>query len=57
MGGASGADIKSICTEAGMFAIRESRIKVSSQDFFQSIEKVVNKSITFFSSIQSLFSY
>jgi 26S proteasome regulatory subunit T6 len=57
LGGASGADIKSICTEAGMFAIRESRIKVSSQDFFQSIEKVVNKSITFFSSIQSLFSY
>jgi 26S proteasome regulatory subunit T6 len=57
LSGASGAEIKSVCTEAGMFAIRESRLKISSQDFYQSIEKVMNKSFSFLSSIRSLFFY
>lgn len=39
--GTSGADIKSICTEAGMFAIRENRDSVLKSDFEQAIEKVL----------------
>jgi proteasome regulatory subunit len=39
--GASGADIKAICTEAGMFAIREDRTKVKMLDFTKGIDKVV----------------
>ncbi len=38
--GTSGADIKSICTEAGMFAIREKRDKVLKTDFESAVEKV-----------------
>ncbi|AAB89280.1 MULTISPECIES: proteasome-activating nucleotidase [Archaeoglobus] len=41
--GASGADIKAICTEAGMFAIREERAKVTMLDFTKAIEKVLKK--------------
>jgi proteasome regulatory subunit len=41
--GASGADIKAICTEAGMFAIRENRDTVTKNDFDQAIEKVLKK--------------
>jgi proteasome regulatory subunit len=37
----SGADIKSICTEAGMFAIRENRDQVTKLDFERAIEKVL----------------
>jgi proteasome regulatory subunit len=36
----TGADIKSICTEAGMFAIREKRICVTEEDFRKAITKV-----------------
>jgi proteasome regulatory subunit len=36
----SGADIKAICTEAGMFAIRDDREEVRQADFEQAIEKV-----------------
>ena len=31
--GASGADIKAICTEAGMYAIRDDRVEVTTEDF------------------------
>jgi len=41
--GASGADIKAICTEAGMFAIREERARVTMLDFTKAIEKVLKK--------------
>lgn len=41
--GASGADIKAICTEAGMFAIREERAKVTMMDFNKAIDKVLKK--------------
>ena len=40
---ASGADLKSICTEAGMFAIREENYSVSSQNFEDALDKVLNK--------------
>lgn len=38
--GCTGADIKAICTEAGMFAIREDRDKVITEDFLKAIDKV-----------------
>ncbi|MGC1122093.1 MAG: proteasome-activating nucleotidase [Candidatus Methanofastidiosia archaeon] len=38
---ASGADLKSICTEAGMFAIRENRDYVEETDFFSACNKVL----------------
>jgi len=37
---ASGADIKAICTEAGMFAIREDRTEVRMADFESAWEKI-----------------
>ena len=36
----TGADIKSICTEAGMFAIRDKRVSVTEKDFKKAIAKV-----------------
>jgi ATP-dependent 26S proteasome regulatory subunit len=38
--GSTGADIKSICTEAGMFAIRDAREQVTKEDFEKAIAKV-----------------
>jgi len=38
---ASGADIKSICTEAGMFAIRDNRDMVTMVDFERALNKVL----------------
>lgn len=37
----SGADIKAICTEAGLMALRERRMKVTSDDFKKSKESVL----------------
>ena len=39
--GATGADIKSICTEAGMYAIRENRDQVTAVDFQSATAKVL----------------
>lgn len=39
--GASGAEIKSICTEAGMLAIRDGRDIISEYDFIKAKEKVM----------------
>ncbi|MHC1604799.1 MAG: proteasome-activating nucleotidase [Candidatus Methanofastidiosia archaeon] len=39
--GVSGAQIKAICTEAGMFAIRDAREYVVNKDFEKAIEKVL----------------
>jgi proteasome regulatory subunit len=38
--GNTGAEIKSICTEAGMFAIREGRDTVEMGDFEKALDKV-----------------
>ncbi|KYK36646.1 MAG: proteasome-activating nucleotidase [Theionarchaea archaeon] len=38
---ASGADLKAICTEAGMFAIRDERDYVEEEDFMRACEKVL----------------
>jgi proteasome regulatory subunit len=40
--GATGADIKSICTEAGMFAIRDNRDVVTMCDFERAVGKVLD---------------
>ena len=37
----SGADIKAICTEAGLLALRERRMKVTQEDFKKSKENVL----------------
>jgi len=39
----TGADIKSICTEAGMFAIRDKRVSITEEDFKKAIAKVQNR--------------
>ncbi|HKJ60262.1 MAG TPA: AAA family ATPase, partial [Halobacteriales archaeon] len=37
---ASGADVKAICTEAGMFAIRDDRTEITMADFVGAVEKL-----------------
>ena len=44
--GATGADIKAMVTEAGMFAIRDSRDYVTMADFEKAVEKVFGESLT-----------
>ncbi|GAB7092103.1 proteasome-activating nucleotidase [Halorubrum luteum] len=39
---ASGADVKAVCTEAGMFAIRDDRVEVTMDDFVEAYEKLSN---------------
>jgi proteasome regulatory subunit len=41
--GATGADIRAICTEAGMWAIREERESVTLTDFERAVEKVIGE--------------
>ena len=36
----SGADIKAVCTEAGLLALRERRMRVTKADFTTAREKV-----------------
>ena len=43
MGGASGAESKAVCTEAGMFALRERRVHVTQDDFEMAVAKVMKK--------------
>ena len=45
MSGASGAESKAVCTEAGMFALRERRIHVTQEDFEMAVAKVMKKDI------------
>ncbi len=44
--GMTGAEIKAVCTEAGMFAIREDRERVTKDDMFDGLEKVRREEIT-----------
>jgi 26S proteasome regulatory subunit T6 len=43
MEGGSGAETKSVCQEAGMFALRERRIHVTQEDFELAVAKVMKK--------------
>ena len=38
----SGADVKAICTEAGLLALRERRMKVTMKDFQKAKEKTLH---------------
>ncbi len=49
--GATGADIKAICTEAGMFAIRNNQYCIREEHFVKAINKVLDKKK--FKSLQS----
>lgn len=39
--GSTGADIKAMCTEAGMFAIRQLKSQVNQDDFEKAVEKIL----------------
>lgn len=43
MAGCSGAESKAVCTEAGMFALRERRVHVTQEDFEMACAKVMKK--------------
>merc|ERR1711937_1035554 len=43
MQGASGAESKGVCTEAGMYALRERRVHVTQEDFEMAVAKVMQK--------------
>lgn len=38
-----GADIHSVCTEAGMFAIRSRRKMATEKDFLEAVNKVIKQ--------------
>lgn len=40
---ASGAEVKAVCTEAGMYALRERRLHVTQEDFEMAVAKVMKK--------------
>jgi 26S proteasome regulatory subunit T6 len=43
MNGASAAETKAVCTEAGIFALRERRVHVTQEDFELAVAKVMKK--------------
>uniref|UniRef100_A0A7R9ZS44 AAA+ ATPase domain-containing protein n=1 Tax=Craspedostauros australis TaxID=1486917 RepID=A0A7R9ZS44_9STRA len=43
MSNSSGAECKAVCTEAGMFALRERRVHVTQEDFEMAVAKVMKK--------------
>jgi 26S proteasome regulatory subunit T6 len=43
MSNCSGAESKAVCTEAGMFALRERRVHVTQEDFDLAVAKVMKK--------------
>ncbi|KAJ2453654.1 26S proteasome regulatory subunit 8 [Coemansia sp. RSA 2336] len=53
--GASGAEVKGVCTEAGMYALRERRIHVTQEDFEMAVSKVMKKDSEKNTSLQKLF--
>jgi len=52
----TGADIRSVCTEAGMFAIRARRKSILEKDLVDAIEKVI-KGYSKFSATQKYMVY
>ncbi|KFD51250.1 hypothetical protein M513_07850 [Trichuris suis] len=41
--GSTGAEVKAVCTEAGMYALRERRVHVTQEDFEMAVSKVMKK--------------
>ncbi|KIM69484.1 hypothetical protein SCLCIDRAFT_1207913 [Scleroderma citrinum Foug A] len=56
MGQCSGAEVRGICTEAGMYALRERRQHVTQEDFEFAIAKVLKKNQEGNMSVNKLFS-
>lgn len=54
MPNASGAECKAVCTEAGMFALRERRVHVTQEDFEMAVSKVMKKDTDSNMSLQRL---
>ncbi len=55
LGTANGAECKAVCTEAGMFALRERRIHVTQEDFLLAATKVLRKDSEKDMSVMKLF--
>merc|ERR1719243_378403 len=55
MPGASGAEVKGVCTEAGMYALRERRVHVTQEDFEMAVAKIMQKDTEKNMSIKKLF--
>lgn len=55
MTGASGAEVKGVCTEAGMYALRERRVHVTQEDFEMAVTKVMKKDSDSNASVRKLF--
>merc|ERR1719213_1450472 len=55
MGGSSGAEVKGVCTEAGMYALRERRVHVTQEDFEMAVAKIMQKDSEKNMSIKKLF--
>ncbi|KAJ2851517.1 26S proteasome regulatory subunit 8 [Coemansia brasiliensis] len=53
--GASGAEVKGVCTEAGMYALRERRVHVTQEDFEMAVSKIMKKDSEKNTSLQKLF--
>ncbi|KAI0294844.1 26S proteasome regulatory complex ATPase RPT6 [Multifurca ochricompacta] len=56
MGQCSGAEVRGICTEAGMYALRERRQHVTQEDFEFAVAKVLKKNQEANTSVNKLFS-
>ncbi len=52
---ASGAEVKGVCTEAGMFALRERRLHVIQEDFEMAVAKIMKKDSDANMSLRKLF--
>ncbi|URD85787.1 26S protease regulatory subunit 8 [Musa troglodytarum] len=57
MNGASGAELKAVCTEAGMFALRDRRVHVTREDFEMAVAKVTKKETEKNMSLQELWKW
>ncbi|KAJ1649417.1 26S proteasome regulatory subunit 8 [Dispira simplex] len=55
MTGSSGAEVKGVCTEAGMYALRERRVHVTQEDFEMAVAKVMKKDSEANTSLKKLF--
>merc|ERR1712048_916464 len=55
MPGSSGAEVKGVCTEAGMYALRERRVHVTQEDFEMAVAKIMQKDSERNTSIRKLF--
>eukprot|EP00188_Purpureofilum_apyrenoidigerum_P004276 Plantae.Rhodophyta-Purpureofilum_apyrenoidigerum.ctg4746.p1 GENE.Plantae.Rhodophyta-Purpureofilum_apyrenoidigerum.ctg4746~~Plantae.Rhodophyta-Purpureofilum_apyrenoidigerum.ctg4746.p1 ORF type:complete len:406 (-),score=104.62 Plantae.Rhodophyta-Purpureofilum_apyrenoidigerum.ctg4746:150-1367(-) len=55
MNGASGAEMKAVCTEAGMYALRERRVHVAQEDFEMAVSKIMRKDAESNMSLKKLF--